>query len=143
MKQYIKIMVLLAFFAMNAGCESWLDVQPVDSVSEEQLFETESGFMQALNGVYVEMNNASLNPHGYRGDAKARDAELLKLCKEKRVYVSLGSDSHGAAHIGDFTYSLALVRECAFPEELIVNTSIPLFLSLLEPHREARKNYNK
>ncbi len=94
-------------------------------------------------GTIIEMNNASLNPHGYRGDAKARDAELLKLCKEKRVYVSLGSDSHGAAHIGDFTYALSLIRECAFPEELIVNTSVPLFLSLLEPHREARKNYHK
>ena len=60
MERYIKIMILLTFFAVNVSCESWLDIQPVDSVSEEQLFETESGFMQALNGVYVEMNQSSL-----------------------------------------------------------------------------------
>ncbi len=89
----------------------------------------------------IEMNNASLNPNGYRGDAKARDAELLKLCKEKRVYVSFGSDSHGAAHIADFTYALALVRECNFPEELIVNSSLTLFRSLLAPHSLVRKKY--
>lgn len=92
-------------------------------------------------GTMIEMNNASLNPNGYRGDAKARDAELLKLCKEKRVYVSLGSDSHGAAHIADFTYALALVRECNFPEELIVNSSLTLFRSLLAPHSLVRKKY--
>lgn len=91
-------------------------------------------------GTMIEMNNASLTPNGYRGDAKARDTELLKLCKEKRVYVSLGSDSHGAAHIGDFTYALELVRDCNFPEELIVNSSLSLFRSLLEPHRVARNN---
>ena len=94
-------------------------------------------------GTAIEMNNASLAPTGYRGNAKMRDAELLRLCKEKRVYVSLGSDSHGAAHIGDFSNAVALIRECSFPEELIVNTSIPLFRTLLEPHRAVRMQYLK
>ena len=65
--------------------------------------------------------------------------EIRKLCKEKKVYVSLGSDSHGRTGVGDFRYCLELIRECSFPEELIVNTSPSLFSSLLKPHREARK----
>lgn len=90
-------------------------------------------------GTMVELNNSSLAPDGYRGNAKPLDTQLLKLCKEKKVYVSLGSDSHGRTGVGDFRYCLELIRECSFPEELIVNTSPSLFSSLLKPHHEARK----
>lgn len=43
-----------------ASCQSWLDVQPIDRVSGEQLFETREGFVKALNGVYTEMASRSL-----------------------------------------------------------------------------------
>lgn len=89
----------------------------------------------------IEMNNASLTPHGYRGDAKKRDTELLRLCKEKNVRISLGSDSHGAAHVGDFTYALELIQECRFPEKLIINTDLDAFRSILSAHRQARLSY--
>ena len=86
-------------------------------------------------GTMIEMNNASLNPEGYRGDAKARDTELLELCEKYNVIVAMGSDSHGALHVGDFTFSEKLVRECRFPEKLIVNYSEALFYSILKSHR--------
>lgn len=94
-------------------------------------------------GTMIELNNSSLSPEGYRGNAKPADAQLLRLCKEKRVYVSLGSDSHGHEGVGDFRYCLDLIRECAFPEELIVNTSEELFTSLLKPHKQARMDFIK
>ena len=90
---------------------------------------------------FIEMNNASLTPHGYRGDAKKRDTELLRLCKEKNVRISLGSDSHGAAHVGDFTYALELIQECRFPEKLLINTDLDAFRSILSAHRQARLSY--
>lgn len=92
----------------------------------------------AEQGVMIEMNNASLTPGGYRGDAAARDRELLALCRRKGVYVALGSDSHGAAHVGDFRYAEALLRETDFPEQLVVNSNTELFEKLLKPHAEKR-----
>ena len=85
-------------------------------------------------GTAIEMNNASLTPGGYRGDATARDRELLRLCRRYGVPVTLGSDSHGAAHIGDFTYALKLVEEENFPQELILNTSVEKFTAHLCAH---------
>lgn len=53
--------ISLAFTAVLClGCNDWLDVKPYDKMAEEQLYSTESGYMQALNGIYVEMNKSSL-----------------------------------------------------------------------------------
>lgn len=57
---YIKTIALVTLVLLGYSCNNWLDVKPIDRVSEEQLYSTESGFMQALNGIYVEMNNSSL-----------------------------------------------------------------------------------
>lgn len=89
-------------------------------------------------GTAIEMNEASLTPGGYRGNAKARDSELLKLCAKADVFVAMGSDSHGAAHVGVFTYAEELIRETDFPRELVVNYSADRFLYLLNSHRGAR-----
>ena len=88
-------------------------------------------------GVMIELNNASLAPDGYRGNAAPRDRELLSLCRKKGVYVSVGSDSHGAARVGDFACALALLEETGFPEELVANTSVEKFLSVLKKHNRA------
>ncbi len=50
MKRLFISMCLLAFLS---SCNSWLDVQPDASVGKEELFNTESGFFEALNGVYT------------------------------------------------------------------------------------------
>jgi hypothetical protein len=42
------------------GCKKWIDVQPSDRLTEDQLFSTTKGYLNALNGVYVEMTNASV-----------------------------------------------------------------------------------
>ena len=105
MERYIKIMILLAFFAVNVSCESWLDVQPVDSVSEEQLFETESGFMQALNGVYVEMNQSSL----YGGELLFNAVEILA----QRYQFSSAGEQAGYYQLGQFNYTSDYAEEVA------------------------------
>ncbi len=93
----------------------------------------------AEHGTMIEMNEASLRPGGYRGNAKARDAELLALCRRHDVYVALGSDSHGAAHVGEFTFGTALLRETGFPAELVVNDRPELFQSILLAHAARRR----
>ncbi len=49
-----------------------------------------------------------------------------------QVPVLLSSDSHGAAHIGDFTFAADFVHEARFPEALILNNQIPRLKAFLE-----------
>lgn len=71
--KYIKIGVLgIALWSLT-GCTDWLDVQPVDQVAEEQMFTSEEGFRQGLNGVYVELCSSSL----YGGDLLTGTVEVL------------------------------------------------------------------
>lgn len=70
-------------------------------------------------GVLPELNNSSLSPHGYRGDSRRYDILLLEACARHNVPIILGSDSHGAKHVGDFTWCRRLLEETAFPAELV------------------------
>lgn len=50
MKKYLFIIISLLVFS---SCKKFLDVQPESDVTKEQLFSTEDGFKEALNGVYT------------------------------------------------------------------------------------------
>ena len=50
MKKYSIIIVAAVLFA---SCNKWLDVKPEAEITKDELFKTESGFMEALNGVYT------------------------------------------------------------------------------------------
>lgn len=56
----IKIQSMLLLILLCTGCKEWIDVQPSDRLEEEQLFENRAGYLKALNGVYIEMANASM-----------------------------------------------------------------------------------
>lgn len=77
------------------------------------------------NRVMLEINEASLAPYSYRGDARANCAEILRCCQKYDVPIVLSSDSHGTEHIGDFTYAAEFVRQAKFPERLIYNNQLP------------------
>lgn len=57
MKKYLFIITLAA---LSGSCNKWLDVKPEDAISKEELFKTESGFLEALNGVYTAASNDQL-----------------------------------------------------------------------------------
>ncbi|MFV0528756.1 MAG: phosphatase [Lachnospiraceae bacterium] len=79
-------------------------------------------FQEAMKRhILLEINDSSLSPEGYRGDTRHNDLTLLQLCRQYRYPVLLGSDSHGVARLGSFTYAGALLRSVAFPEELLLN----------------------
>lgn len=46
------IIISIIAATLLTSCSKWLDVQPKSQVSEEELFKTEEGFEEALNGVY-------------------------------------------------------------------------------------------
>lgn len=83
-------------------------------------------------GVALEINNSSLSPEGYRGDVRENVRTILAICKKLAHPVVLSSDSHGAEHVGEFTYALELIKELDFPKELILNYSLKAFKSFIE-----------
>lgn len=72
--------------------------------------------------VAIEINNSSLHPKSARIGGRENICELLSLCKEYKVPVLLGTDSHISYTIGNFEQTLVLLEETDFPEELILNT---------------------
>ena len=59
MKQLLYIFVCLtSAIALLASCNKWLDVQPRSQVEDTELFSTESGYKEALAGVYSSMASA-------------------------------------------------------------------------------------
>lgn len=59
MKIYKYIIGVVSIFSLTA-CNDWLDIQPQDTIVEEQLFETGDGFRNALNGVYKQMAGSNM-----------------------------------------------------------------------------------
>lgn len=55
---YMSLVAGLAFTI--SSCSNWLDVQPKTEVKQDKMFETESGFKDALVGCYMLMGDASL-----------------------------------------------------------------------------------
>lgn len=72
MKKIIYFFIVMCFSGLQA-CDNWLDVQPSDRLPEKQVFESESGFMQALNGVYQNLLSGSL----YRGSLGPEMIEMM------------------------------------------------------------------
>lgn len=83
-------------------------------------------------GVIFEINEASLAPYGYRGDTTENNRRILAACRKYQVPLVLSSDSHGAAHIGDFPYAEDFVHEAMFPEALILNNQLSRLKAFLE-----------
>lgn len=75
-------------------------------------------------GVLLEINNSSLSPKASRKGGRENICTLLQFCKELEVPVILGTDSHYAPYIGDFSAIEEVLKVLDFPEELVVNTSV-------------------
>lgn len=56
--KYIFTVMFISLFVLS--CQNWLDVQPKTEIKQDRLFESESGFKDALMGVYVLMGDKDL-----------------------------------------------------------------------------------
>lgn len=57
MKKYI--LIILGLFTLGA-CNKWLGITPQSQVASEELFKTQEGFQEALNGVYTRASQGDL-----------------------------------------------------------------------------------
>ncbi|MEY8391769.1 phosphatase [Lachnospiraceae bacterium] len=71
--------------------------------------------------VLLEVNNSSLSPLSYRGNARKNYQEMLKQCVKYQVPVVMDSDAHVDIMAGEHTFSRKLLEETDFPERLIIN----------------------
>lgn len=56
----IRTPLLIVCCLLLIGCKKWIDVKPSDRLTEDQLFSTTQGYLNALNGVYVELTNPAI-----------------------------------------------------------------------------------
>jgi putative hydrolase len=71
--------------------------------------------------VLLEVNNGSLDPRGYRPNAKNNVLTYLSLAEKHKHPVILGSDAHIGYSVGDFQYILPVLEEGKFDQGLIIN----------------------
>ena len=81
--------------------------------------------------VLLELNNHSLDPSGGRVNTRENDTIMLELCRKYKAPIIMNSDAHWCGAIGDCQFTMPLIEELAFPEELIVNTSVDYYKSFL------------
>lgn len=115
--KYIKTTVCIAvLLPWLSACESWLDVKPVDKVLEDQLYQTETGFKEALNGVYIELNQSSL----YGGELMFHMIEILgqrykisEVASDKNVVIYNYDDAEVEKRIDAiWKQAYALIMNC-------------------------------
>jgi len=66
------VLLFITLMAMT-GCNKWLDIQPKSDVAADELFTTEAGFEEALNGVYIKLAGSDL----YGGELTAGLPDVL------------------------------------------------------------------
>lgn len=79
------------------------------------------------NEKFIELNNSSLNPGGYRKNAREIDKEILSYCVKYNVPIIMNSDAHIKYDIGNVDYAIKFLDEINFPDELVINYNLDLF----------------
>ena len=73
-------------------------------------------------GVALELNNSSLSPNSSRSGGYENARRMLEQCKLMGATVMVVSDSHIWYDVGEFGYATALLKDCEFPPELVINS---------------------
>ena len=84
----------------------------------------------------LEVNNSSLCPESFRGNARENYFVMLDLCRKHNVPVIVNSDAHTPYAVGNLNEAKALLSEVDFPEELVVNRSVEAFKEALSNKRK-------
>ena len=89
MKKKSKYIVAMALVACM-GCSDWLDVKSRMEMREDVVFQTESGFKEALIGAYIQMASSSLygkNMTMYFPEILAQNLKTLDYVRNTEYYI--------------------------------------------------------
>lgn len=90
---------MLLMLAGMTSCNDWLDVQPASQVEDTELFETETGFKEALSGVYSSM----LSENSYGKEMTFGTMSVLA-----QEWSNVPSSSSQYTDLGEYNYSSTL-----------------------------------
>lgn len=80
----------------------------------------------------LEVNNNSIRCESpNRPDVRKNVLTMLSLCKQYEVPVVMSSDAHFQTDIGNVSSSLSVLRQAAFPDELIMNYDMEKMLKYI------------
>lgn len=122
---------------INTMKNPWVDAivhpgNPEYAIDEEAVVAAAAEYDVAL-----EVNNSSLTV-SRRGSVPHCD-NIVRLMKKYRAKIMLGTDSHFAYSVGDFSNAVELLRKYEIPPTQIINTSADLVYSHLA-RRSNRRN---
>lgn len=60
MKRFRYLMFILGLTMLLTSCSKWLDVQPEDKLTEQQIYATKSGIAEVLNALYLKLGSNAL-----------------------------------------------------------------------------------
>ena len=90
---------MLLMLAGMTSCNDWLDVQPASQVEDTELFETETGFKEALSGVYSSMLSES---------SYGKEMTFGAMSVLAQEWSNLPSSSTQYTDLGEYNYSSTL-----------------------------------
>lgn len=89
-------------------------------------------------GKVLEVNNSSLQPNGYRMNARENYKVMLEYCKKYDQPVVINSDAHFVTAVGNHQYAEELLKEAQFPEELVLNSSLERFYPYIRKYKKKK-----
>ncbi|NML40975.1 RagB/SusD family nutrient uptake outer membrane protein [Chitinophaga sp. G-6-1-13] len=95
-----KIYLLIIVSCLLVSCNKYLDIKPEDKFTEDNLYSTEAGFTNALNGIYLAMSANSL----YGADLTLTTVEVMA----QRFNVS---GDHRFSNFAGYLYSQSNVSD--------------------------------
>lgn len=69
----------------------------------------------------IEINNTSLKPTTNRINSYENLKTIIQLCKKYEEPVIINSDAHICYSVGEYELAYNLLKECGYPENLILN----------------------
>ena len=60
MKKKYFIWLLVGLLGLNCSCNDWLDVNPRTEMKEEDMYQSEKGFKNVMNGIYIQVASENL-----------------------------------------------------------------------------------
>lgn len=124
---------------INGIKNPWVDVI-VHPGNPEFALDAEAVVKAAVQyDVAMELNNSSLKVS--RIGSLPYCEKILSLCKQYGAKIMVGTDSHFALSIGDFTEAMVLLEKYDIPASAVVNTSLEAIHSHLQ--RRSNRDHSK
>ena len=86
----------------------------------------------------LEVNNSSMRADNNRVNADKNIRKMLKYCKQYGVPITVGSDSHLDLDAGKLDLAERILKECDFPEELVVTTSLEKLKTFMNRYKNKK-----